>query len=72
MKGVKISDNEIVRRVSNKGGMDRHTTCPYCGMKVSVGIGEPILHPYCGHVVCVWEAGNRSYIKFNQFKQDNK
>jgi len=72
MKGVKISENETVRRVSKKGGMDRHTTCPYCGMKCGIEVSDRQLHPFCGHVVNVWEAAGRWYIRFNQFKQEKK
>ena len=70
MKGVKISENETVRRVSKKGGMDRHTTCPYCGLKV--GIDADSKYPSCGHVDKMWDAAGRWYIRFNQFKQEKK
>jgi hypothetical protein len=69
MEQIKVSDGSVVRRVSNKGGLDRHTTCPYCGMKAGIDITEHQLHPFCGHVEKVWEADNRWYIRFNQFKQ---
>jgi len=65
MKGLRISDNEIVRRISNKGGVDRHTLCPYCGHTISFACDSV----FCGHVVNRWEADGRQYVLFSQFQQ---
>jgi DNA-directed RNA polymerase subunit RPC12/RpoP len=70
MKGIGISGKEFVRRVSKKGGVDRHTTCPYCGMKV--GVDADSKYPSCGHFEKMWDADGRWYIRFNQFKQVSK
>jgi DNA-directed RNA polymerase subunit RPC12/RpoP len=72
MKGVKISENEIVRRISKKGDINRFTVCPYCGAKIGYEMRNPSRYPFCGHVVNTWEAAGRWYIKFNQFKQVNR
>jgi hypothetical protein len=72
MKGIGISEREFVRRVSKKGDINRFTVCPYCGAKVGPDFMAPKRYPFCGHVVNVWEADGRWYIKFNQFKQVNK
>jgi len=70
MTKVKVSDTEIVIRVSNKGGIDRHTVCPYCGMKV--GIDANSKYQPCGHFEKMWDAAGRWFIRFNQFKQERK
>ena len=72
MEQIKVSDREVVRRVSKKGGLDRHTTCPYCGMKVGIEELSATKYPHCGHVEKMWTADGRWYIRFNQFKQESK
>jgi hypothetical protein len=64
MKGVKIADSKIVRRISKKGGLHRCTTCPYCGHYISI----MDKHHLCGHVENIWEADGRHYVMFNQYK----
>jgi DNA-directed RNA polymerase subunit RPC12/RpoP len=70
MKGVGISDREIVRRLSNKGGHDRMTVCPYCGHKVGIEAKSATKYPACGHFEKMWDADGRWYVRFNQFKQE--
>lgn len=72
MKGIGISDKEIIKRISKKGDINRHTTCPYCGAKIGPETRKPMRYPFCGHVVNIWEADGRWYIRFNQFKQEKK
>jgi hypothetical protein len=64
MEGIKITGNKIVRRIPKRGGMNRHTTCPYCGHMISMSRYKHI----CGHIAKMWEADGRQYVMFNQYK----